>query len=140
MASILAQFKRISDAFASGVEDAVQEAAIEGAIELVTRTPVKRGTARVNWVASLASPKAHFEDGPGAVDRGLNAGVATAVALSKALPIIRRFRLSHGSVFLCNSVPYILDLDSGSSTQAPAGMTSFGAKAAIDVLKARKII
>lgn len=140
MASILQQFKKIADVLAKDVEDAVQEAAIEADIELVTRTPVKKGTARINWVAALSSPKARFEDGPGSIDRGLNGGVAAAVALSRAIPIIRRFRLSHGSIFLCNSVPYILGLDTGSSTQAPAGMTSFAEKAAVDALKTHKVL
>ena len=140
MASILSQFKQISDAFAAGVEDAVQEAASEATLELVERTPVKLGTARINWIASLGSPQSHFEDGPGTTDRTLNGGVAAAVSLSKALAVIRRFRLSHVSINLCNSTPYIIDLDTGSSTQAPAGMTSFGAKAAEDVLKRHKII
>lgn len=136
----MAQFKRISDAFAAGVEDAVQESAADALLELVPGTPVKTGTARINWIAALGSPRSHYEDGPGSTDRGLNGGVAAAVAISKALTVIRRFRLPHKSINLCNSVPYIIDLDNGSSSQAPAGMTAMAAKAATDTLRRHKII
>jgi len=93
-------------------------------------TPVDTGWARSNWVPSIgqafggtAGTKAAAEAGildTGAQQRGL-AQVAAA------------YRLTQGSIFISNNVPYIARLNEGSSQQAPAGFVQNAIIKAIEV-------
>ena len=68
--------------------------------KIVQRTPVDTGRARGNWMAGLN----RASDNSG--------GYQSVVA---------RARLGD-SLFLTNNLPYIKDLEEGTSAQAPAGM------------------
>ena len=79
----------------------------------VTRdTPVNTGWARANWVPSVGTPQ---EEPVGSPDR-----VTTAPANAGVREILA-WRFAQGLAFIANNVPYIGDLNAGSSRQAPAG-------------------
>ena len=82
---------------------------------LIEDTPIDTGWARANWVPSIGSPRrktagtrAAAENGK--IDHAPQAAGSAAVAGYKLGP----------AVFVSNNVPYISDLNDGSSRQAPA--------------------
>lgn len=70
-------------------------------------TPVDTGHARANWIPSVSSPHTAIVQG----DSAHGAGVAAVLA----------YRLEAGPAWVTNNVPYILVLNDGHSSQAPAG-------------------
>lgn len=90
---------------------------LETTSELQKTTPVDVGWARANWVPSIGMP----DDSPGdltgdARQKGLSAqrsrqqaGIGRVLAAQTI-----------GAVFITNNVPYIVKLNQGSSTKAPA--------------------
>ena len=86
---------------------------------LVETTPVDTGWARANWVPSIGEPA--LKDLP-AVGPDNSQAVASAVTEQEvARAKILGYVLKRGRVFVTNNVPYILELNDGSSTKAPAG-------------------
>jgi hypothetical protein len=72
-------------------------------------TPVKTGFARSNWLIGIGGP------------RGSTVGSPSAVAsLSSPAKALAGYTLRHGNVYITNNVSYIVDLNDGSSRQAPA--------------------
>lgn len=81
-------------------------------------TPVDTGWARANWVPSIGKPasgtagtRASAEAGN--INLGSQQGGVAAVATS--------YKTSKGAVHITNNVPYINNLNDGSSKQAPKG-------------------
>ena len=72
--------------------------------KIVARTPVDTGRARGNWQSSLNTPSLQIDP----TGEGYQATIAS-VKLGD-------------SVFFINNLPYIEELEDGSSDQAPAGM------------------
>jgi len=88
--------------------------AAKAVLERVVRyTPVKTGAARSNWLVRLDRSPTHTvlpidKTGDGAIAKG-NAK-------------IDNYRFTeHRGIFIKNNLPYIEDLNNGSSKQAPAG-------------------
>jgi hypothetical protein len=69
------------------------------------------GRARANWIPTLGVPHT------GTVDRIDKQGAATIALLA---PVTADFRLGQ-TIWISNSLPYIVPLNNGHSTQAPAG-------------------
>jgi CO dehydrogenase/acetyl-CoA synthase gamma subunit (corrinoid Fe-S protein) len=82
--------------------------------QLVMRTPVVTGHTRANWRASLNAPVSGEVSG---IDPG---GQATVSKMDGTIRKVKPF----GVVWLANGVPWIQQLENGSSTQAPQGMLS----------------
>ncbi len=86
---------------------------------LVETTPVDTGWARANWVPSIGQPaiKDLPRDRPD--DSQVVAGAVTEQqgATAKLLA----YTLKMGKVFVTNNVPYITELNDGSSKKAPTG-------------------
>ena len=79
---------------------------------IVRGTPVKDGYARGGWYVTLGAPSGSAQRPP---DKdGGNTILAGIMALRGASPF--------KDVFISNNVPYIEDLENGSSGQAPEGM------------------
>ena len=78
---------------------------------VILRTPVDTGRARANWFATVDSPARSTTESNDTSGQGAIAAAQPAIA---AAP---------GRVwFLANNLPYISELEHGSSTQAPGGM------------------
>lgn len=111
----------VSDYFIGNVNRRMRRAAIAADQAIVLGTPVDTGRARANWIVSIGSPDLTTNDNtdPGG-DAAIQQGVAT----------INGWKVGRGSIFLSNSLPYIVPLEEGSSAQAPNGMTKFAIQAA----------
>jgi len=90
------------------------------AAEVVATTPVKRGRARGNWTLGLGAPdrSVPYAPPPGLGDRGAGAG-----SLARIAEGLRGLKAGQ-DVYLSNGVGHILELEHGSSRQAPAGMAT----------------
>jgi len=75
-------------------------------------TPVDTGWARANWIPSVGAPAVSPVGSRAAVD----GGAAQQAALARLLG----YKLEQGPVYATNNVPYIAQLNEGSSRQAPA--------------------
>lgn len=122
------------------VSKTVRRAAQAATNELVLRTPVKTGLARVNWKVSFGSPNAREAEAPNTDDVNTNRQVASTEALINASNRLKLWKVGKGSIFIANPIHYIHDLDEGTSAQARNGMTIFALAAARDVLREGKLL
>ncbi|MCK9569012.1 hypothetical protein M0R72_08730 [Candidatus Pacearchaeota archaeon] len=130
------------------IEGLVQNIGLAIAGEEIIATPVKTGRAMGSWVASLGHPPTVVIDGLASADRMANAAEASARAIRQATATIRRFRLGRegivrsgeGDIWLVNSTPYILDLNNGSSRQAPAGFIDLALQRAMTNVGTRQVV
>ncbi|TWB22135.1 hypothetical protein FBZ89_104385 [Nitrospirillum amazonense] len=96
------------------IDKAVREVAVEVATRVVERTPVDTGAARGNWRADARG----FTVRPtGRLDPD---GADTIAHITEAVGGMKAGDL----IYITNSSAYILDLEHGSSKQAPSGMVS----------------
>lgn len=100
------------NAFVSGTEKKVERTVRAVKLELfrsvILDTPVDTGRARGNWQATLDSP---------ATEEIENESMSTALA-----GVAANLGKVNDVSFLANNLPYIEELEDGSSKQAPAGM------------------
>ena len=93
----------------------VKKILLDATANLFEDTPRDLGWARKNWIPEI---------GPGpeapAGDRK-NISAATAEQQQGIAAIAVSYRLGLGIITITNNVPYIIYLNGGSSTQAPAG-------------------
>ncbi len=92
-------------------------------------TPVDTGWARANWVPGIATP---FQGTVGTRQEAKQSGANEAVAQSGLGTVAATYTLEKGSVFISNNVPYIGELNAGTSDKAPAG---FVERAAIEAVE-----
>jgi hypothetical protein len=95
-------------------------------------TPVDTGWARANWIPQIGTP-------------GTSPAGTYAAALAGSLPnesqvgvatVATTYRLRSGPVFVSNNVPYIAQLNEGSSRQAPRGFVQAGIVRAVRTVAA----
>lgn len=117
------------------MKQVVQKIAMEAFGRVILRTPVDTGRARANWGCTIGSPRSG-----GPTEDTDKSGAATRSAVSDT---VQQFP-GDGSVFLTNSLPYINELENGSSRQMPSGMVRatvaemagfLGSKATLQSLK-----
>lgn len=110
------------------LENGTQERARQLVINLHERfqavNPVDTGWSRSNWLASIGRPREGTIGSKEDVDN-------TQAILS--LTSISSWTFSQGSAYLVNNVPYIRDLNNGSSPQAPAGWIEMGIQAELAI-------
>lgn len=98
-------------------------------------TPVDTGWAAANWVPSVGSQAADPPQLPGRANPG---DVVSALARAgEGEAELLGYRLSQGSTFVTNGVPYIQPLNNGSSAKAPAGFVQAGVERAVSRLGGR---
>ena len=102
-------------------ERIVRRAAVAADTALILTTPVDTGRARGNWNVSVGHVNTevrelNFPDQGGAISEGQSA--------------LGAWRLGSGTIFIANSLPYILSLENGSSAKAPSGMVQHAMLAA----------
>jgi hypothetical protein len=105
------------DSLMGGLVQTIQRTVVDIALkihgELVENTPVDTGWARSNWLFAVGGPA------PGPV--GTRESVDSSEATTQAASLVGGYRLGQGAVYITNNVPYIYDLEHGSSRQAPKG-------------------
>ena len=130
----------IGDMLMANASKTIREAALAATKEVVLRTPVKTGTARINWKLSAKKPKTNLIKGPGTDKVDTNRQVASTKALIDASNAIKGWKIGMGNIFIANPVHYISDLDKGTSAQARNGMTVFAIAAARNILRKGKLL
>lgn len=109
-------FAQQMNALASTVQQRIPMLSREVAqhiVEDVAReNPVLTGQSSANWKTSIGSPDNSWDPGPNpdAGQHSIDAAKTALVALGMGQ-----------TVYITNNVPYIVDLNSGSSAKAPAG-------------------
>lgn len=106
----LTRFAQKADADMTAV---VQKVAMEAFKRVIFRTPVDTGRARANWGCTIGKPRTVMQ-----VESTDKSGAATTAAMVATVQGIK----GDGSVFLVNYVPYINELEKGSSQKSPQGM------------------
>jgi hypothetical protein len=140
MARFGSRMQKIADTLHANTSKLVREAAMAATNEVVLRTPVKTGRARINWKVSSRTPKATVKEGPDTPNVKTNREVASAEALINASNVIKGWKVGKGNIFIANAVSYIGDLDEGTSAQARSGMTDFGLAAARAILRKGRLL
>jgi hypothetical protein len=96
-------------------ERVVKKITLDVTANLIETTPVKTGWAKANWVPAIGvryrGPSGDLM--PVSSAEGTQQSAIANVALT--------YKASRGATFVSNGVFYILELNSGSSKQAPAG-------------------
>lgn len=93
----------------------VRKVALDMLTRIVERTPVDTGRARGNWVIGIGNPVMTYDPDLKDKDGG--------PTVNKGLGELADFDASQGqSIFITNSVPYIVPLEYGHSKQQPEGM------------------
>jgi len=134
------RLNKVGDILLANVSKTIRRAALAATNEVVLRTPVKTGRARINWKLSARAPKTSVKEGPDTAKVDTNRQVASAEALINAANAVKGWKVGKGHIYIANAVSYIDDLNEGSSPQARGGMTRFGVAAARDILRKGKLL
>lgn len=111
------QIREIRLALERATETVIRKISLDVTANLIKTTPVDTGWARANWVPAVGK---RFQGTVGSREDA-QAGRVSAGAQATGQARVAGYRLTDGRVFVSNNVPYILRLNDGSSTQAPAG-------------------
>jgi hypothetical protein len=130
---------RLSNRVEKNANKIVQKAATAAIETLVEATPVDRGDAVSNWragknYAPVGRIPAHV---PGR--KGSTAEANQEVSLREAQTVINA-RKTGDTIYLVNNVPYIGRLNSGWSSQAPAGFIERGVAAGRAVIRRGRLL
>lgn len=97
----------------------VAEAVVDS---VANSTPQLTGQAAGNWKTTVGSPSSAWDQGPNSPSTSL----ADAAA---ALSTLREGQV----IYISNNVPYIVDLNQGSSAKAPAGFVEMSVMSGVHV-------
>lgn len=111
----------------------IAKLAVNTTAELIERTPVDTGWARANWVPGVGAPPPSAST-PTDRDSRQSAASGRAGAQQAGIASVLGYKVGRGSVFISNGVPYVVVLNEGSSTQAPAGFVQAAILAGIKSL------
>lgn len=115
-----------------GVEEVVRRLQLRTWQVLTSATPVDTGFARANWTPTVGSPISERRDQPAsATEARSQARSGLPANRARAEQIAQSYLLMHGRVFIVNPVPYVVYLNEGSSSQAPAKFVERGIGQAI---------
>jgi hypothetical protein len=119
-------------------ERTIIELSLNVTANLQEDTPRDTGWARANWIPSVGAPALT----PALTDEAPSpANVAEARARAEAgTAAVVGYRLNKGSVFTTNGVPYLEQLNAGSSKQAPAGFVQRSVERGIKQTTGRRSI
>lgn len=88
--------------------------------KIVRRTPVDTGRARVNWFVNLGSASTQVNEFTG------SESAATQGALAQAARAVANVPVNTRVIHITNNLPYIVELNNGSSAQAPQNFVEMG--------------
>lgn len=102
-------------------EKQVKAVTLDAVANLVETTPRRTGWARSNWLPSIGQPADVDGTAPSEDRAAASAASRAALGQQGIAQIVTTYKLSMGKIYVTNNVPYIAQLNEGSSTQAPAG-------------------
>ena len=100
---------------------------------LIPHTPIDTGRARRNWQANESSPLTTYLEAPSSPSDGEKEAITNARLVASKLK-------SGGAAHLTNNAPYIVELNRGSSTQAPGMFVQMEVLNALERIKDFKLI
>lgn len=100
---------------------------------VVLRTPVLTGRARGNWQPKMGKPAV------GTLPEPANPGEGANAALQRAQAVAAAYK-GGAELSLTNNLPYIADLNRGSSTQAPANFVQAAVMVAVNKIRSMRIL
>lgn len=100
---------------------------------VIPHTPIDEGRARRNWQANKSAPMTTYLDAPAAPADGEREAIALARQVASKLK-------SGDAAHLTNNAPYIVKLNTGSSTQAPSMFVQMEVLKALERIKEFKLI
>lgn len=127
------RMRRLGARVEQGASRVVRETALAILAEVVIATPVDTGRARGNWNVGLGvAPDPSPEEQQATLDP------SGQVALQRGAAVIAARR--DEAIFLSNNVPYIEQLNAGSSAQAPALFVEKSVQAGIEVVRRARLV
>lgn len=126
----MTQASRICLNLAEQLRDVAKDIVIERVAQVVEATPVDTTWARANWIATVGEPPSGPAGSPDAIAAAQSAQQAgIAAVLSSQDP--------DAKLGIANMVPYILQLNAGSSPQAEANFVEHAFERADEIVKQR---
>lgn len=119
------KLRQISKNFETNTERLPARLAEAFVKKVIDHTPVDTGKAVSNWVISLGTPNTTLKEPYVPGRKGSTAEANRKAAEAEARKVIGAYK-SKSQVWVTNATPYISDLESGTSKQAPYGMVDFG--------------
>lgn len=113
-------------------ETVVKDLTLTAHSELVRVSPVDTGNFAANWLVRVGTPSEQV------FDARTNKGPASA-AVARGVASVARYRLARGAVYITNNTSYGEILNSGSSSQEPAGFVQRSIARAIQLVSRRRI-
>lgn len=93
------------------INKAVAQLAVAVVSEVAPDTPVLTGRASSNWLSAVGAPIMYYKENP-----NMNGGPQESIDM--AVDVLRGYK--GGVIHITNNVPYIADLNAGTSRKAPA--------------------
>jgi hypothetical protein len=135
--SLAAKLERMAARLDDELKAAKTEVGTAVITALVNTTPVDTSQALSNWQASFGAPNAPSRPpiSPGLAGSTRASSASAAIAQAQGVFAITPAR---APLFISNSLPYIVPLNEGSSSQAPAGFVARAVLVGNSVLRRRK--
>lgn len=124
-------------------DELVRRVVLEVVRTLVFDTPVKTGRARSNWRTLLYRPDNVLFWPPNKIPGD---GMPTSPeagaqrALDEAAETVRIYTGGRRSIWIGNNVPYISDLNRGTSSQAPGGFVEMAVAKGVAAIPAKPVL
>lgn len=125
------QIKAIVRSLEALTERAIKKITLDVTANLKEVTPRDTGWAAANWVPSIGASIEGGAANPNPTEQ--DASSAEARSSSALAAVAAGYRLKQGRVFISNNVPYIIQLNDGSSKKEPAGFVQRAIAKAVTV-------
>ncbi len=100
---------------------------------LIATTPVDTGWARANWIPTIGTPALPLGSPTSRSEKLSIASAIDAQQQASLVSISASYSIDQGSVFITNNVPYIRELNNGTSAQAPRGFVQTAVEKAVRI-------
>lgn len=110
----------------------VRELTVNLTANLIEDTPRDTGWARANWIPNIGAP---FQGTSGTRFQAESGRINTSHQTRGTARVSAVYSITMGNVYITNNVPYIVQLNEGSSTQAPEGYVQIAIDETIDDLE-----
>lgn len=122
------------------VDNLVKKVALTADQTVVLATPVDTGRARSNWITTIDAPNSGTIDPYSPGDKlGIGETANAQAAIDQAKSVIQT-RMKGQSIHITNNLEYIGELNGGSSKQAPENFVGKAVLAAVNAIRATKVI
>lgn len=124
---------------ADNADRLVRRVALVADQAVVTATPVDTGRARSNWIVQIGGPATDAIEPYSPGDRGSTGAANVQAALDQGEAAIRDYRAGQ-EIHITNNLPYIGDLNKGSSAQAPENFVELSVLEAVQAVRFGRIV